>query len=328
MSENKPKTISKTTARPLLPLLDDFLLSLQVNNYSAETIYNYERDLKTFINFLEYESLEFKNLNKSSIDMYKAYLFSVDRSTSNQANIEKKLSAYSVNRNLSVLRSYLKYLIERDEPTPLLPEYVKLVKSIKKHAKIPEFDELVRLIECPTELEKNSLIGARNRAILEVLFSTGMRISELVNLKKDQIDKTGRIFILGKGKKERFVYLTERAKKYLNEYLLLRKDDFKFLFVPTRGRNVNKKLNKKEIKISTNYLQYRIKYYREHLDINIPVSAHSLRHGFATYLAENGASPVAIQILLGHESLDTTTRYVHASDRFAEEVHKKFHPLK
>jgi len=324
MSKNKPKSASGSTTRPLLPFLDDFLLSLQVNNYSAETIYNYERDLKVFINFLESESLKFHNLNKLSVDRYKAYLFSVDRLTSNQVNTEKKLSAYSVNRILSTLRAYLKYLIEHDEPTPLLPEYVKLVKSIKKHAKIPEFDELVKLIEAPTELEKNSLIGARNRAILEILFSTGMRISELVNLKKDQIDKTGRIFILGKGKKERFVYLTERAKKYLQEYLVLRKDSFKSLFSPIRGRNVNKK----EAKISTNYLQYRIKYYRERLNINIPISAHTLRHGFATYLAENGASPAAIQILLGHESLDTTTRYVHASDRFAEEVHRKFHPLK
>ena len=324
MTKNKPKNPKKPEDYPILPLLDDYLLYLQVNNYSAETIYNYERDLKTFINFLIYERLKFNKLDKNSIDRYKAYLFSIDRSTSNKEKPEKKLSAYSINRMLSSLRSYLKYLIEYDEPTPLLPEYVKLVKSIKKHPKIPEFEQLVKLIECPTKIEKNKIIGTRNRAVLEVLFSTGMRISELVNLKKDQIDKTGRIFILGKGKKERFVYLTERAKKYLDEYLKIRKGDSQMLFISLRGRNSNKK----DAKISTNYLQYRIKYYRQILNINVPISAHSLRHGFATYLAENGASPAAIQILLGHESLDTTTRYVHASDRFAERVHKKFHPLK
>jgi integrase/recombinase XerD len=151
-----------------------------------------------------------------------------------------------------------------------------------------------------------------------------MRISELVSLTRDHIDKSGRIFILGKGKKERFVYLTERAKKYLDAYLKIRKDSMKALFTPLRGRNVNKK----NMRISTNYIQYRIKFYREYLGINIPISAHTLRHGFATYLAENGASPAAIQVLLGHESLDTTTRYVHTSDRFAEENHRKFHPLK
>jgi len=323
MPQNKPKTSKTTTTRPVLPLVEEFLLHLQVNNYSDETIYNYERDVKTFVNFLESENLEFKKLNKLSVDQYKAYLFSVDRSTSNQEVSEKKLTAYSVNRFLSSLRSYLKYLIENDYSTPLLPEYVKLVKNIKKHAKIPEFDELVKLIEAPSKIEKNPIIGARNRAIFEVLFSTGMRISELVSLTRDHIDKSGRIFILGKGKKERFVYLTERAKKYLDEYLKIRKDSAKALFAPLRGRNVNKK----NMHISTNYIQYRIKFYREYLGINIPVSAHTLRHGFATYLAENGASPVAIQVLLGHESLDTTTRYVHASDRFAEKNHKKFHPL-
>ena len=323
MPQNKPKTSKTTTTRPVLPLVEEFLLHLQVNNYSDETIYNYERDLKTFVNFLESENLEFKKLNKLSVDQYKAYLFSVDRSTSNQEVSEKKLTAYSVNRFLSSLRSYLKYLIENDYSTPLLPEYVKLVKNIKKHAKIPEFDELVKLIEAPSKIEKNPIIGARNRAIFEVLFSTGMRISELVSLTRDHIDKSGRIFILGKGKKERFVYLTERAKKYLDEYLKIRKDSVKALFAPLRGQNVNKK----NMHISTNYIQYRIKFYREYLGINIPVSAHTLRHGFATYLAENGASPVAIQVLLGHESLDTTTRYVHASDRFAEKNHRKFHPL-
>jgi site-specific recombinase XerD len=109
----------------------------------------------------------------------------------------------------------------------------------------------------------------------------------------------------------------------LDRYLSTRSDGSPALFVPYAGRNVAK-LKKR---ISANYLQERIKRYREKLKINVPTSAHSLRHGFATYLAEEGANPAAIQILLGHESLDTTTRYVHASDKYAEETHKKYHPL-
>lgn len=166
-------------------------------------------------------------------------------------------------------------------------------------------------------------MALRNRAMLEILFSTGMRISELCNLQRSQIDDSGKIFIMGKGKKQRFVYLTPRATEHMNSYLANRKDDFPALFIPYSGRNVK---NPKK-KISTNYLQEKIKIYREKLKINVPTSAHSLRHGFATYLAEEGASPAAIQILLGHESLETTTRYVHASDRFAQETHRKFHPL-
>ncbi len=324
MPINKPQTSKTSNKRSTLPLFDDFLLSLQVNNYSPETIYNYERDVNCFVNFLISENLDFNKLNKLHIDRYKAYLYSIDRSTSNQHEARSKLSSYSVNRMLSSLRSYLKFLIEHDIKISILPEYIKLVKNIKKHPKIPELEALIKLIECPTQIETNKVVAARNRAMLEVLFSTGMRISELVSLNTDAIDKQGRVFVLGKGKKERFVYLTERSKRYLNDYLILRKDNQKRLFTPLRGRNSGNK----DVRVSTNYLQAKIKQYREILNINVPISAHSLRHGFATYLAENGASPAAIQILLGHESLDTTTRYVHASDKFAESVHHKFHPLK
>jgi len=156
-----------------------------------------------------------------------------------------------------------------------------------------------------------------------VLFATGMGISELCNLNRQQIDGSGRIFIMGKGKKQRFTYLTPRAQSCVEEYLSTRTDDSPALFIPYRGRNAGNRTRR----VSTNYLQDRIVRYREKLRINVPTSAHSLRHGFATYLAEEGASPAAIQILLGHESLATTTRYVHASDRYAEETHHKFHPL-
>lgn len=311
-----------------LPHFDDFLLYITTQNYSEETIYNYERDLNTFRYFLETESrspLPFDRINKQTINEYKAYLSSRDRVTSVKKEKGKvKLSSYSVNRMLSSLRAYLKYLIDMDYTVPVAPEAVKLVKTEKKHPKVAEFEDLVRLIEAPSTLEKDPKVASRNRAILEVLFSTGMRISELCRLNISDIDKTGRIFIVGKGKKERFVYLTLRARHHLEIYLRTRNDRYPALFIPYRGPNAPNR----DKRVSTNYLQAKIKQYREKLRINVPTSAHSLRHGFATYIAEQGASPAAIQILLGHESLGTTTRYVHASDRFAEETHKKFHPLK
>ena len=200
---------------------------------------------------------------------------------------------------------------------------MKLTKTERKHPQVAELADLIRLIEAPSNFEKDKLVSLRNRAVLEVLFATGMRISELCSLNRNQIDDSGKIFIMGKGKKQRFVYLTNRAVAHLSRYLSTRKDAYTALFIPYSGRNVQS--TKK--RISTNYLQEKIKEYREKLKINVPTSAHSLRHGFATYLAEEGASPAAIQILLGHESLDTTTRYVHASDRFAQDTHRKFHPL-
>jgi len=308
-----------------LPHLDDFLLHLKVNNYSAETIYNYELDLKVFQLFLNEEAKisDFNGISKKTIELYKAYMASKDRKTAGGQKAQGNLASGSLNRCLSSLRGYLKYLIEMDYPCPIPPEVIKMIKTEKRHARVAEFDDLIRLIESPAYLENNPLIALRNQTLMEVLFSTGMRISELCKLNRADIDGTGKIFIMGKGKKERFVYLTPRAQTFLERYLESREDALQPLFIPYSGPNVSS--NKR--RLSTNYIQMKIKEYREKLKINVPTSAHSLRHGFATYLAEKGASPVAIQILLGHESLDTTTRYVHASDKFAEETHRKFHPL-
>lgn len=308
-----------------LPHLDDYLLHLQTHNYSPETIYNYERDLRVFEDFLSQHSMPFESLKKRDIDQYKAYLASCDRQTPEKKKTESRLSSFSFNRVLSALRSYMKYLVELDYEVPLPPEAIRLIKTERKHPRVAELDELVRLIESPSSLETNPLIQKRNRAMLEVLFSTGMRISELISINRVQIDDTGRMFIKGKGKKERFVYLTPRAVHHISAYLATRTDSLPALFIPYRGKNASIPSRRR---ISINYLQDRIIHYRELLHINIPISAHSLRHGFATYLAESGANPAAIQILLGHESLDTTTRYVHASDRYAQKTHRTFHPLK
>lgn len=309
-----------------LPGVEDFLLSLQADNFSLETVYSYERDLMVFANFLKEDLAlgNFSQITKRTIEQYKAYLSSRDRRTADGAIPRGALSAFSLNRHLSSLRCYMKYLLDNDYQIPIAPQSVKLIKTDKKHPRVAELDELIRLIEAPDKLEKDARIALRNRTMLEVLFSTGMRISELVNLKRVQIDNSGRIFIRGKGKKERFVYLTPRAYGYVQQYLHTRTDAAEALFVPYRGSNAST-LQKK---ISPNYFQSRVKWYREILRINVPITPHSLRHGFATYLAESGANPAAIQILLGHESLDTTTRYVHASDRYAEKTHQDFHPLK
>lgn len=310
----------------ILPYLDDFLLYIQANNYSEETLYNYERDLATFEYFLAKEmgDLPFSKVSKRTIEQFKAYLNSSDRRTSAGARSQKRLKSGSINRTLTSLRRYLNYLIDMDYEAPVAPGSIKLLRMEKKHPQVSELEELISLIEAPMKFEKDKMVALRNRAALETLFASGMRISELISLKRNQLDKTGKIFIEGKGKKQRFIYLTDRAKKHIDLYLKERTDDSPFLFVAKRGRNASNKSKH----ISPNYLQMKIKKYRELLSINVPTSAHSLRHGFATYLAEQGANPAAIQILLGHESLETTTRYVHASDKYAESTHKKFHPLK
>jgi site-specific recombinase XerD len=308
-----------------IPHLDEFLLNLDSNGYSKKTSYNYERDLITLENFLSELSLSFEKLNKRLISQYKAYLLSQDRRTPLGTKVPATLSLRSVNRVLSSLRSYLSYLTDIDFPVPISPQMVKLVKTEKRKMRVAEMHDFIRLLEAPETFDRELAVKLRNRAILETLFSTGMRISELTSLNRDQIDGTGRILIRGKGRKERFVYLTSRAHEHIETYLRTRTDHSPALFIPYRGRNA---ATQSRTRISANYVQDKIKKYRESLRINIPTTPHSFRRAFATFMAEAGASPAALQVLLGHESLDTTTRYVDASQRYAEETHKKFHPLK
>jgi len=334
MSDNKKnhKTTTietfKTATFTVLPHVSHFLTSILANNYSRKTHDAYKRDLLTFDKFMttEMPHLSFSEIDKHTIELFKAHLNSDERLTALSKKMAKRdgvLGSGSINRTLSSLRRYFTYLVDMDLEAPIAPTAIKLVRMEKKHGQVAELGELISLIESPTKFEKDKFVALRNRAMLETLFASGMRISELLSLKLSQLDHSGRIFIQGKGRKQRFIYLTDRAKTHIDAYLKLRVDDFPYLFIPKRGTNATDK-NKS---IKPNYLQMKIKRYRELLGINVPTSAHSLRHGFATYLAEQGANPAAIQILLGHESLDTTTRYVHASDKYAEDTHRKFHPL-
>lgn len=298
------------------------------------------------------------------------------------------LDPVSINRTLSAIRRFLKLRISWDLPIPMPPDAIEMMKTEKRVKKVASEEDLVRLIESPMQFEPDEKVALRNRCMLEMLFATGMRISELINLDLEQINVKGKLYILGKGKKERSVFMTDRSLSWLNAYLRVRlkfaftdpdrenevlkmsdlltdretleegdvsdpnsdlnlnmfdNDNRKYikliedyresgflnsfdspaLFIPFSGRGANKK----DARISTNYFQDKIAEYRRKLGIQIPTSAHSLRHGFATYLAENGASPAALQVLLGHASLNTTTRYVHASEKYAEETVEKLHPL-
>lgn len=345
MTQNDSATPQKTSKNEILelPYREDFLLELQNNNYSLETVYNYRRDLNVFEVFMNIRNVDFNRIDKRFITVYKGFLRSpnyidqVNEYNKEYGLIEKEiknlkgrdnqtLSSKSVNRMLSALRRYFKYLDEFElvERMPVSAEAIKLIKTEKKKSQVAELDDLIKLMEFPSDFEKNEIVAARNRAILELLFSSGLRISELVNLNRYDLNQEGKIYIQGKGKKQRFIYITPRAMFHINRYLELREAyDNESLFAPTRGGRNGSKNNR----ISTNYVQERIATYRKVLGIVVPTSAHSFRHGFATYLAEEGASPAAIQILLGHESLHTTDRYVHASDKFAQDAHKRYHPL-
>src|SRR3989344_6248 len=159
-----------------LPYLEDFLLYIQANNYSKETLYNYERDLETFELFLvqEMDNLPFSDITKRIIEQFKAYLNSIDRKTAKGAKAQKELTSGSINRTLTSLRRYLTYLIDMDNKTPIAPESIKLLRMEKKHPQVSELEELKKLIESPMKFERNKIVALRNRAALETLFASGM----------------------------------------------------------------------------------------------------------------------------------------------------------
>lgn len=291
-----------------LILLEGFLEHLKKNNYSDETIYNYERDLKTFQKFLKMNHLEIESIKEEEIEKFKLYLFSESRKTTQGKESDSSLSVSSVNRMLSSLRSYLRYIRKKSSVELNISFYaIKLLRGDGRAEKINvKLNEKIKLIEFPSQFEKNKVVALRNRAMLEVLFSTGIRISELINLKINNIGKKGKILIRKNKGGERFAYLTPRAKRSVENYLNFRGNPrSSYLFVPYRGKNASKK----DKKISPNYLQYKIKQYRELLGLNKPISARDLRHSYVSYLAETITSPDIIGKINPHKSVKDVNHY-------------------
>ncbi|MEI6887053.1 MAG: tyrosine-type recombinase/integrase [bacterium] len=320
---------------------EEFFNSLLSNNYSEKTLSSYKRDINAFERFLVLNKLDFMTINRLTINNFKAILMGPGHlqlfedevngtvRVHTISNSKPGLSSKSVNRMLSALRSYLRFLVINDLESPLPPDKIDFVKKEKKVSLLADEADIFRLVEYPTIFEKDEFIKCRNRLFLELLFSTGMRISEACSLNMDQIgymDKASgkfivndKIYISGKGKKQRYIYILPRCKEHIEKYLEVRNSDLPALFLPKTG---TRKVLKEplSIRVSNNYFQMKIVQYRRLLGINVRTSAHSLRHGFATFLAEKGANVVALQTLLGHESLTTTTKYLHSSDKLAEKV--------
>jgi site-specific recombinase XerD len=310
----------------MLPHIDDFLVSLQAHHYSPNTVRNYERYLGVFDDFLNESNVPFDKISKQTITSYKAYLASRGQNAAKPGNhSDKQLAPCTINYKLIALRAYLRYLIDIDYPCPLPLEAVKSLKVVPKQPQIPEFKDLIRLIEAPAP--EANIIELRDKAILETLFNTGLRVSELVSLNRNQVDLERQEFGLkGKGDKIRIVFLSDTVAQWVGRYLQSRRDHFEPLFIRHSG-NVDARNSGEEMRLTVRSVQRVVIKYAKRCGLPITATPQTLRHGFATYLAEEGANPAALQILLGHESLDTTTRYVHASDKYAEETHRKYHPL-
>ena len=313
-------------------LLQDYLNYLEIEkNRSVKTRVNYERYLKKFF--------EFSKISKPSQitqDLVRQYRLWLNRLPVQQAQGKTgSLKKNTQNYYLIALRNFLKYLAKRDIET-LTADKIELGKQSERQVVFLENSEINTLLKSPSELTKSnaSPIGGkegtfkalRDRAILELLFSTGLRVSELCGLNRDSINlsvKNGsdEFPVRGKGDKIRLVFLSENAKTALKSYLEKRQDIDPALFVRF-VKNYNKSDN---LRLTSRSIERLIKYYAAKSGLTKKVTPHSIRHSFATDLLMNGADIRSVQALLGHSNIATTQIYTHITDKQLREIHRSFH---
>lgn len=287
--------------------VNDYLDYLQFEkNYSKYTILNYKDDIEEFIDYIESEGLEFKDIVYSDIRFYLMYL--KDNKHDDNSSIDRKLSS---------LRGFYKYLANNNI---VQTNVFSLVNGVKKAKKLPRFFEYNELEELFNACNLDNALGQRDRLILEMLYATGVRVGELVNVKIEDIDESSRtILILGKGNKERYVtygdYCSEILDLYLKEgYAKLNINNSPYLFLNSKGG-----------RISDRGIRYILDQIIKKTSIKKNISPHMIRHSFATHLLNAGADLLSVQKLLGHESIKATQIYTHVTtDRLKEVYFKNF----
>ena len=298
----------------LLKLITDFLEYLEIERgRSQKTIRNYDFYLRRFAKWA-------KNPLPQQVDRKMIHQYRLWLNRAPLGRLEETLKKSTQNYHLIALRSFLKYL-SKNEIASLAPEQIELAKQSKRIVQFLEADELARLLIAPTK--KNSLVALRDKAILELLFSTGLRVSEIANLKIEQVNlKRDEFTVRGKGDKPRLVFLSENAKNAIKKYLDKRLDLTPFIFV-SHDRAKSGRAEQKAI--TSRSIERLVERYAKEAGITKKITPHTLRHTFATDLLLAGADIRSVQSLLGHESITTTQIYTHITDKQLKEVHKKFH---
>lgn len=299
----------------LSSLITDFLEYLELERNSSQlTIRNYDHYLKRFVEFAG--DIEPKKIDLQLIRKYRLYLSRwLDPKT------KKPLKRVTQNYFMISVRAFLRYLARSDIET-LSPEKVELGESDPRPLKVLDAEALKNLLQAPDLTDKS---GIRDRAILETLFSTGLRVSELASLNRDTINLRLREFgIIGKGGKERVVFISDSACEYLQKYLDVRKDSFKPLFIRFQGKT-DPADNGEAMRLTPRSIERIVEKYVKKLGISVKATPHTLRHSFATDLLINGADIRSVQEMLGHSNISTTQIYTHVTNAHLKDVHKAFH---
>lgn len=314
--------VTKENQEKLTTLVVKFLEYMELErNASKLTIRNYDHYLTTFNNWL-------KNLNGENevfvsdinIEMVRRFRLFLSRTPGMHKDETKRISTqayYAI-----AIRSFLKWLVKSNYQEVLEPEKIDVPK-IKDHSlKFLDEKQMQRLLSQPLLSEKN---GLRDKAILELLFSTGLRVSELVALNRDKINlETLEFNVIGKGGKSRIVFISKQASEYLERYLKERRDNYKPLFVSNLGLN-EILANEEDCRLTVRTIQRIVKKYVAKAKLPVDATPHTLRHSMATDLLRAGADLRSIQELLGHKNINTTQIYTHVTNARLREVHEKYH---
>lgn len=284
--------------------IKDYLDHLEIEkNRSIKTKVNYERYLKKFLEFAKISKPS--QISQDLVRQYRVWL--------NRQSLKKNTQNYY----LIALHNFLKYLAKRDVKT-LASDKIELGKQSERQVIFLEEKEIERLLAAPA-------IGSRDRAILELLFSTGLRVSELCALNRDSLNlNSGEFAVRGKGDRVRLVFLSEAAKEAVKNYLENRKDANEALFI----RRIKNPAKENNLRLTTRSVERLVKFYAAKAGLTKKITPHSLRHSFATDLLVNGADIRSVQALLGHSNITTTQIYTHITDKQLREIHKTFHAKK
>lgn len=299
----------------LSALITDFLEYLELErNVSQLTIKNYDHYLQRFLEFAS--DIEPREIDLNLVRKYRLYLARyIDERT------KRPLKRVTQNYFMIALRAFLRYLARIDVET-LSAEKVELGDSEPRPLKILDDAALTSLLEAPDTSKKE---GLRDRSILETLFSTGLRVSELASLNRNSINlDRGEFGIIGKGGKERVVFLSDSATLWIEKYLLSRKDSFKPLFIRYQGK-IDPANGGEAMRLTPRSVERIVEKYVKKLGLPVKATPHTLRHSFATDLLINGADIRSVQEMLGHANIQTTQIYTHVTNRHLRDIHKAFH---
>ncbi len=300
-------------------LVADYLEFLEVaRGRSPLTVQRYAHYLRRFAEWLNlnFPEVRIQDVDAGVVSRYRLYLARLRNSKGSP--LERSTQVY----HLIALRAFLRYLLTHKNLPVLSPDKVELPKQSARSVAFLNQEQIDRLLSAP---EISSKVGLRDKAILETLFSTGLRVSELVQLNRDQIDIERREFsVRGKGGKVRVVFLSDTAAEWLQRYLDSRKDDFQPLFIRYSG-TTDPRMKGERMRLTARSVQRVVERYARTCGLAINVTPHTLRHSFATDLLIGGADLRSVQEMLGHESVRTTQVYTHVTNKHLKEVHQAFH---